>query len=75
MNYYVEAESRIGELAEDIEAQDLNELVQFTRETFAYMNGCHDTSDVDVSWIKFKFTKVEDEDGEDITDEANEHIW
>ena len=74
MNYYVEAESSFSELAEDINAKDLNELVQFTRESFAYMNGCNDTSEEDVSWINFKFTYVEDEAGDDVTEEANSHI-
>ena len=68
--YYVQAHSSLGELDEDIEAEDLYQLAQFVRETFAYMNGCHDTSDVDVSWIEFTYDLVEDEDGEDITAEA-----
>lgn len=72
--YYVEASSKFGSLERDFEAEDLTELAQFVRETFAYMNGCEDTSEVDCSWIKFKYIKVEDEDGEDITEEAKKFI-
>lgn len=70
-SFYVIAESSLGEIVEDIAASDIDELIKSTRESFACMNGCHDTSDGDVSWIDVKFIKVEDEDGNDITDEAN----
>ena len=73
-SYYVEAHNNTGSLAEDIEAKDLEQLAQFVRESFAYMNGCHDTSDVDVSWIKFEYDLVEDEDGNDITEEARKSL-
>lgn len=73
-SYYVEAHNSTGSLAEDIEAEDLEQLAQFVRESFAYMNGCHDTSEVDVSWIKFTYDLVEDEDGNDITDEARKSL-
>ena len=73
-SYYVEAHNSNGSLAEDIEAEDLDQLAQFVRESFAYMNGCHDTSEIDVSWITFKYDRVEDEDGNDITEEAREHM-
>ena len=73
--YHVEAHSNFGSFAEDINAEDLRQLVQFVRETFACMNGCHDTSDVDVSWIEFEYDLVEDEDGNDITEEARESLW
>lgn len=69
-NYYVEAHSSMGSLSEDIEASDLCDLAQKVRETFAWMNGCHDTSDVDCSWIDFTYDLVEDEDGDDVTSEA-----
>lgn len=70
-SYYVEAHNDSGSLAEDINADDLCQLAQFVRESFAYMNGCHDTSEVDVSWIMFEYDLVEDEDGNDITAEAS----
>ena len=73
-NYYVEAHSKLGSFSNEITAKDLNELAQFVRETFAYMNGCNDTSDIDCSWIKFTYDSVEDEDGNDITDEAQKYI-
>lgn len=72
--YYVEAHNNAGSLAEDIAAEDLDQLTQFVRESFAYMNGCHDTSEVDCSWIKFEYDVVEDEDGNDITEEARKHV-
>lgn len=72
--YYVEASSNLGSLERDFEAHDFTELAQFVRETFAYMNGCEDTSKVDCSWIKFEYIKVENEDGEDITNEAKKYI-
>ena len=71
--YYVEAHNSTGSLADEIEAEDLDQLAQFVRESFAYMNGCRDTSDVDCSWIKFKYDRVEDEDGNDITEDARKH--
>lgn len=69
-SYYVEAHSGSSSLAEDINAEDFTQLAQFVRESFAYMNGCSDTSDVDCSWIKFTYDLVEDDDGNDVTDEA-----
>lgn len=69
-HYYVEAHSHMGSLAEEIDADDLYQLAQFVRESFAHMNGCHDTSEVDCSWIKFTYDLVEDEDGNDVTAEA-----
>ena len=74
MNYYVKAHSNLGELEEDINAEDLSQLADFVRETFAYMNGCHDTSEVDCSWIEFEYDYVEDEDGNDVTDEAIDNM-
>jgi len=74
MNYYVEAHNNTGSFAEDIVAEDLDQLAQFVRETFAYMNGCHDTSEVDCSWIKFEYDVVEDDEGNDVTEEARKHI-
>ena len=71
--YYVEAHNSNGSFAEDISAEDLVQLAQFVRETFAHMNGCHDTSEVDCSWISFEYDLVEDEDGNDITSMANEY--
>lgn len=74
-SYYVEAHRRNGDsFAQDIEAKDLDQLADFVRETFVYMEGCHDTSEVDCSWVKFEYDLVEDEDGEDITEEAAKHI-
>ena len=73
-SYYVEAHSNFGSFSEDITAKDLTELAQFVCETFAYMNGCNDTSEVDVSWIKFEYDYVEDENGNDITDEARKSL-
>ena len=74
MSYYVKAHSTMGELEEDINAEDLSQLADFVRETFAYMNGCHDTSEVDCSWIEFEYDYVEDEDGNDVTDEAIDNM-
>ena len=74
MSYYVKAHSTMGELEEDINAEDLSQLADFVRETFAYMNGCHDTSEVDCSWIEFEYDCVEDEDGNDVTDEAIDNM-
>ena len=74
MSYYVKAHSNLGELEEDINAEDLSQLADFVRETFAYMNGCHDTSEVDCSWIEFEYDYVEDEDGNDVTDEAIDNM-
>ena len=73
-SYYVEAHNSMGSLAEDIEAEDFVQLAQFVRESFAYMNGCHDTSEVDCSWIKFEYDYVEDEDGNDVTAEAQKYV-
>lgn len=73
-SYYVEAHIDTGSLADEIEAEDLDQLVQFVRESFARMAGCHDTSEMDVSWIKFEYDLVKDEDGNDITEEAREHM-
>lgn len=73
-SYYVEAHNSTGSLSEDIEAEDLDQLAQFVRESFAYMNGCHDTSEVDCSWIKFEYDYVEDEDGNDVTAEAQKYV-
>ena len=69
-SYYVEAHSKFGSFEDEIKAKDLYELAKFVRETFAWMNGCHDTSEVDCSWIKFEYDYVEDEDGNDVTEEA-----
>ena len=74
MSYYVKAHSNLGELEEDINAEDLSQLADFVRETFAYMNGCHDTSEVDCSWIEFEYDCVEDEDCNDVTDEAIDNM-
>ena len=74
MSYYVKAHSNLGELEEEINAEDLSQLADFVRETFAYMNGCHDTSEVDCSWIEFEYDYVEDEDGNDVTDEAIDNM-
>lgn len=74
MSYYVKAHSEMGELEEEINAEDLSQLADFVRETFAYMNGCHDTSEVDCSWIEFEYDYVEDEDGNDVTDEAIDNM-
>lgn len=73
-SYYVKAHNSTGSLAEDIEAEDFDQLAQFIRESFAYMNGCHDTSEVDCSWIKFEYDYVEDEDGNDVTVEAQKYV-
>lgn len=73
-SYYVEAHNSTGSLAQDIEADDFDQLAQFVRESFAYMNGCHDTSEVDCSWIKFEYDYVEDEDGNDVTAEAQKYV-
>lgn len=73
-SYYVEAHSNIGSMSEDIEAEDFAELAQFVRERFAYMNGCHDTSEVDCSWIDFEYDLVEDDEGEDVTSEAQKYV-
>ena len=72
--YYVEAHDNNGSFAEEIEAEDLTQLAQFVRETFAYMNGCHDTSEIDCSWINFEYDIVEDEDGNNITEEARKYM-
>ena len=72
--YYVEAHNNSGSFAEEIEAEDLTQLAQFVREKFAYMNGCHDTSEIDCSWIKFEYDIVEDEDGNNITEEARKYM-
>lgn len=72
--YYVEAHNNNGSFAKDIEAENLTQLAQFVRETFAYMNGCHDTSEIDCSWIKFEYDCVEDEDDNDITEEAQKYM-
>ena len=72
--YYVEAHSNFGSFEDEIQANDFTELAKFVRETFAWMNGCHDTSDVDCSWIKFEYDYVEDEDGNDVTKEAKKYI-
>ena len=72
--YYVEAHNNSGSFAEEIEAEDLTQLAQFVREKFAYMNGCHDTSEIDCSWINFEYDIVEDEDGNDITEEARKYM-
>ena len=72
--YYVEAHNNSGSFAEEIEAEDLTQLAQFVREKFAYMNGCHDTSEIDCSWITFEYDIVEDEDGNDITEEARKYM-
>lgn len=70
--YYVEAHTKSGDsLAEDIWADNLWQLATFVRESFAHMNGCHDTSEVDCSWIKFEYDFVEGDEGEDLTAEAN----
>ena len=74
MNYYVEANNSTGSLAEDIEAEDLVQLAQFVRESFARMNGCRDTSEVDCSWIGFEYDLVEDEDGNNMTLEASRYV-
>ena len=74
MSYYVKAHSNMDELEEEINAEDLSQLADFVRETFAYMNGCHDTSEVDCSWIEFEYDYVEDEDGNDVTDEAIDNM-
>lgn len=74
MSYYVKAHSKMGELEEDINARDLSQLAEFVRESFAYMNGCRDTSEVDCSWIEFEYDHVEDEDGDDVTDEAIDNM-
>lgn len=74
MSYYVKAHSNMDELEEEINAEDLSQLADFVRETFAYMNGCHDTSEVDCSWIEFEYDCVEDEDGNDVTDEAIDNM-
>lgn len=73
-SYYVEAHNSTGSLAADIEAEDFDQLAQFVRESFAYMNGCRDTSEVDCSWIKFEYDYVEDEDGNDVTAEAQKYV-
>jgi hypothetical protein len=73
-SYYVEAHNSTGSLAKDIEAEDFDQLAQFIRESFAYMNGCRDTSEVDCSWIKFEYDYVEDEDGNDVTAEAQKYV-
>ena len=73
-SYYVEAHNSMGSLAKDIEAEDFDQLAQFVRESFAYMNGCHDTSEVDCSWIKFEYDYVEDEDENDVTAEAQKYV-
>jgi hypothetical protein len=73
-SYYVEAHNSTGSLAKDIEAEDFDQLAQFIRESFAYMNGCRDTSEVDCSWIKFEYDYVEDEDGNDVTVEAQKYV-
>ena len=74
IEYHVEAKFGNDEIDTDISASSLEELVKFTRETFAQMHGCRDTSTVDVSWIDFKFINVEDENGNNVTKEANEAI-
>ena len=73
-SYYVKAHNSTCSLAGDIEAEDFDQLAQFVRESFAYMNGCHDTSEVDCSWIKFEYDYVEDEDGNDVTAEAQKYV-
>ena len=72
--HYDEAHNNNGSFAEEIEAEDLTQLAQFVRETFAYMNGCHDTSEIDCSWINFEYDIVEDEDGNNITEEARKYM-
>lgn len=73
--YYVEAHRHNGDsFAQDIKAKDLDQLANFVRETFVYMEGCRDTSEVDCSYDKFESDLVEDENGEDITEEAAKHI-
>ena len=72
--YYVEAHTDNATLAEDFLANDLAELAKFVQEKFAYYDGNDDTSKIDCSYIKFEYDKVENEDFEDITEEANKYV-
>lgn len=73
MYYSVEASAGDFHMSDEIQASDLGELAQFVRETIAYhRDGVRDTSEVDCSHIKFKYEEVIDEDGNDVTKEAEE---
>jgi len=74
MMYYVEAVARHGfSIDDEIEASSLEELAQFVRETIAFhRDGIHDTSEIDCSYIDFEYNHVEDENGNDVTAEAND---
>ena len=76
MEYSVDATSKSGDnfTGQILEAEDFEQLKTYVQETFAWMNGCHDTSDVDCSYIKFDYDYVEDEDGNDVTKEAREWL-
>lgn len=68
--YSVTAHNATGEFDCDIQANDLVQLAQYVRETFKYMGGCRDTSEVDCSDITFTYDSVVDDLGEDVTAEA-----
>ena len=72
--YHVGAHSKFGLFEIEILAKDFYELAQFVRETFATMDGCNDTSEIDCSWIKFEYDYVKDENGNNITEEAIKYI-
>ncbi len=69
--YSVEATSPLGELGEDFTARDLVDLASQVRGTIAFMNGREDDDGLSTSWIPFEYTSVIDENGVDLTKEAN----
>ena len=71
MYYSVEVTGDDFNMSDEINASNLEELAQGVREIIAYYrDGVMDTSEVDCSHIKFKYEEVIDENGNDVTKEA-----
>ena len=67
-HYVVDVLSPLGTIGEEFDAVDLEDLAAQVRAKIAYMNGAED--DTNTSWIPFEYESVEDENGNDVTEEA-----
>ena len=68
-HYVVDVTSSLGDIGEEYDADSLEDLASQVRAKLAWMNGAEDDSNT--SWIPFEYVSVEDENGNDVTEEAN----
>jgi len=68
-HYVVDVTSSFGNIGEEYDADSLEDLASQIRAKLAWMNGAED--DTNTSWIPFEYISVEDENGNDVTEEAN----